>query len=232
MIGNDVVDLRYLDAPGYSNVRYLDRVCSSEEARAVRRSERPAQGLAVIWAAKEAAFKLMSQKFNREHFVPRDFVAALDDWKCSAASDFTMICDGVCSRIRVTVNDFWVHAVATLPGDYLVRWQVAEMTEVCSRDDVARTESVAQSESQAARVVARKLLAQNARQGALEFVGRIPRVKQASGNSQTAISLSHHGAYVAAAIAWSLSVDGETRDRQLAPVGSIAMGEKCFTCTA
>lgn len=226
MIGNDVVDLRYLDAPRYSNVRYLDRVCAPVEADAVRRSERPEQSLAIIWAAKEAAFKLMSQKFSRAHFVPRDFVGALGGSEFNAGIDFTMTCDGVCSRILVSVNESWVHAIATLPGDCVVCWRVSGMVEVCPSDAVAR------NESQVARVLARKLLSENGREGELQFAGRIPRVNDASGNSETGISLSHHGAYVAAVIAWSSGVDGGVRDRRWAPAGDIAMGAKCFTCTA
>lgn len=203
MIGNDVVDLRYFEPPAYSHVRYLDRVCSPAEARAVRRSDRPARSLAIVWAAKEAAFKLISQKFNRGHFVPRDFVAALYDQELDTGTDFTMSCGDVLSRIRVTTNECWVHAVATLPGDYFLRWRVQEMSECCSRDPAAG------AESQAVRLLARKLLNDSGREGGLVFLGRIPIVKKSSGASETAISLSHHGAFVAAAIAWSSRINGE-----------------------
>jgi phosphopantetheinyl transferase (holo-ACP synthase) len=226
MIGNDVVDLRYFESPAYTHVRYLDRVCSPGEARAVRRSDLPARSLAIVWAAKEAAFKLISQKFGRAHFVPRDFVAALHHQELDTGADFTMSSGGVSSRISVTTNECWVHAVATLPGDYFLRWRVEEMSGYCSSNAAAR------AESQAVRHLARKLLDESGREGVLEFFGRVPRVKKASTASETVISLSHHGAYVAAAIAWRSEGRRGTPDGQLAFRGGIMMGGKCSTCMA
>ena len=208
MLGNDIVDLEYWEPPKQQHVRYLERVCTSQEADAVRRSVNQVGALATTWASKEAAYKLFSKQFEISHFVPKQFEIQIEE------RDFGQIDKklsirfrGMQAEISIFSKEKWVHAVATLPA-MRIRWAARE-TERCFPDG-----RKARDESEAVRLLARDLLDGLHLHGVcLQFDGRVPRlVREDGGNSGMDISLSHHGAFVAAAVAWPA---GGTVSRQL-----------------
>src|ERR1700737_752566 len=79
LLENDIVDIDFCELPMHRHVRYLDRVCTAQEAVAIRCSVDPVRALATIWAAKEAAFKFFSQQLALIHFVPRKFGVQLQN---------------------------------------------------------------------------------------------------------------------------------------------------------
>jgi len=230
------VDLCFCESPVRQHYRYLDRVCTSEEARRVRNSPDPAKSLAVIWAAKEAAYKLLSKRLALEHFVPKRYVAQSENQAGQGIGNSLLIVYGrTQSEVAIFVEEKWVHAVASSPG-MEVRWKVCEIAG-CSLEGRR-----ASNESEAVRFLAKSLLEEIALIDViLQFDGRIPQLRSRSRSGSGSgsgsavnldVSLAHHGAFAAAAISvpagrsWS-------QDRESASFKTTPSSEAvCSTFTA
>lgn len=227
MIGNDIVDLQFFEQPARRPIEYLNRVCTATEARMVRNSENPSMSLGVVWAAKEAAFKLVCKELKVSHFVPREFEAV---WDGSHLRDlntsFNVSYSGVQIFADVHANEQWAHAIATFAQMSVLGWKVARIDESCGEQFAVHDESAA------ARSLARRFLAECGRKEALEFEGRIPVLKrQDGGASELGISLSHHGRYAAVAIGGSR---GEACPEEMVQKSMqvIRSREQCSICMA
>lgn len=216
MIGNDIVDLHYFDSPLYQHIRYLERICASDEADAVRKSEDAVRALTAVWAAKEAAYKLLSRNANLRHFVPRDFATDIPYRHSPGGPDELRVSYNG-TRVNVAIFDTgeWLHALATLPQCLDLHWKVQEIHTPPSGIITPR------DESDIARQLARELLCKSGLKDArMDFVGRIPMLHQGRLlGSEAAISLSHHGRFVAAALAWD---SGESQ-KQTESLGNLAV---------
>jgi len=79
MIGNDLVDLR--QAALESNWRrkgYLTRICTTEEQRLVLESAKPDEMLWLIWTMKEAACKIVQRSTGIRKYEPLNFSCSLN----------------------------------------------------------------------------------------------------------------------------------------------------------
>lgn len=66
LVGNDVVDLSDPRCRGRAqDERFVDRVCAAPEGQAVRSSRDPDLALWILWAGKEAAFKVVTKVLGR-----------------------------------------------------------------------------------------------------------------------------------------------------------------------
>lgn len=227
MVGNDILDLNFVDTPGYHHVGYLDHVCTPAESQAVRDSADPSRSLAVVWASKEAAFKLFSKRLScLRCFVPRQFVTQAENGApLDSATELTVTHGGISSVVAVSGTGQWVHAMATFVRGQAVAWAIQNIWQKSSDHVTTR------SESAAVRALARQLLLDcGFENAAIEFVGRTPRVtRKGLVCSNIGISLSHHGAFVSAAIA--LPAETSTRlSHRFLQVPS--WGAACSTCTA
>jgi phosphopantetheine--protein transferase-like protein len=200
LIGNDIVDLQYFESPRYQHIGYLERVCTAVEAREIRESENPARALAVVWAAKEAAYKLLSRELNLPHFGPHEFATDFDCRKSQGACSELKVSNGQ-ARIGVTTFETarWVHAVASFSRSTGLLWRVRRIRKPSLR------ETTPQDESLAARRLANEFLQEFGwKDVSVNFEGKIPMLTQRElACREMAISLSHHGRFVAAAIACS-----------------------------
>jgi phosphopantetheinyl transferase (holo-ACP synthase) len=229
LVGNDVVDLSFFDLPLYRHVRHLERVCAPDEERAVRQSECPSTGLAVVWAAKEAAYKLVSQPLQKRHFAPREFVTDFaESVLAKSGLELRVSYRGRQANVNVTVKPQWVHAMATFPGRKFVCWRVRQIANCAPHEHPGR------AESEAARVVAKELLADYGHEELLlEFAGRIPTLRRKSGNAgEMGVSLSHHGAFAAAAVVWPSGLLWEDTGAARQSKEVRFSGEECCTCIA
>jgi phosphopantetheinyl transferase (holo-ACP synthase) len=201
VIGNDIVDLHFFDSPAYRHVRYLDRVCTVAEAQGVRQSADPSTSLAIVWAAKEAAYKLHAKRSVHCRFVPQQFVTDIEN-RVGLVSNgkLIVIYAGMRTNVGISVTKRWVHAIATSPEDTALHWGVRGL-EQCFRDG-----RQARGESEAVRFLAAELLVNSGHEDlSLEFAGKIPKVmRKTGGHAGIDISLSHHGAFAGVAVAWSL----------------------------
>ena len=220
MVGNDIVDLQFFEAPPYRHVGYLDRICQPGEAESVRQSECAPRSLAAVWACKEAAFKLISRDSKQPHFVPREFVTDFGAFGFTALDRNRSVLHG---KTRVSVELFlgaqWIHAVATFPGQ-VARWRVAPIGHGPGSPASPR------AESEAARRLARELCLECGFESLKEAqeTGRAPFGRMHAARGDVAISLSHHGGFAAAAVAWT---SGQVvQDARSDP------RERCSTCTA
>lgn len=215
MVGNDIIDLQYLEWPPYQHIRYLERVCTPTEADAVRGSSNPARSLAAVWAAKEAAFKLLSRSYNLMHFVPRELVTdfALHN---SKSSELCVLHHRTQTNVSIFKTTQWLHAVAKSARCGALQWRVREIQKNAPHGITPANESVT------VRQLAKELLQESGvKDAALDFVGKIPTLRNAGRlDPDKSISLSHHGRFVAAAIAWTAS---ESLDQEVA-VSSLAPG--------
>jgi phosphopantetheine--protein transferase-like protein len=227
LIGNDIVDLQYVDSPSYQHVRFLDRICTSEETLQVRQALEPQKTLAAIWAAKEAAYKLFSKRSAHCYFVPRQFVTR----SANGAQEFFVTYESAAALVSVTATENCVHAVATWPEDLATR-----ITRVAIRETsrCVRGGRRASNESEAVRFLAAELLdVCSEREVVLEFARRVPRLRWKNGeNCELDISLSHDGAFAAVAISGPASRG--SFEGQWNPAASTAPNREgmCSTFTA
>lgn len=221
LIGNDIVDLQYFESPAYRHVGYLEKVCTPAEARAVRESSNPSRSLAFVWASKEAAYKLVSRDAKLRHFVPREFVTDFDRRKSQDSCDELRVSYGP-SQIRVTIFETarWVHAIAISSDNNGLHWRVQEIRKP------AFLEITPSDESEAVRQLAKELLKECGwKSVSLDFEGKIPTLRQDMLGGKKAISLAHHGGFVAAAIAWSSGNSGEQAETVCSSVIGVSLGE-------
>jgi phosphopantetheinyl transferase (holo-ACP synthase) len=228
LIGNDVVDLHFFDSPDYHHVNYLERTCTPEEARVIRHGPQPSKSLALVWASKEALYKLVSKQFAINGFVPRRFSVDVDQGTPLEACERLVVnYAGIPYNVAITATERWVHAVATFPEGQNVHWTLRAMERSFPH---ARPE---EGESKTVRALAMELLLKcGHKNAALEFVGRVPTLRTDNGLAGIDISLSHHGAYASAAIAWPLGdslIDAQVL-RGFVEVSSVE--GTCSTCTA
>ena len=104
-VGNDVVYRRDPHiAAHHLKRRFVDRVCSAEEAGRVRASREPGLLLWSLWAAKEAAYKAVVKLRPGTPFAHRRFVAA-ESLAAVRYEDLRL-------SLELETNEEWVHAVA------------------------------------------------------------------------------------------------------------------------
>lgn len=217
LVGNDIIDLQYLEWPPYQHIRYLERVCTPSEADAVRGSRNPARSLAAVWGAKEASFKLLSRARNLMHFVPREFVTDFAHRNSAPSCDELWVShQGTQASVSIFETTQWLHAVARFPRCRKLQWRVREIGKDSCHEANPADESIV------VRQLAKELiLVCGMKNVVLDSVGRIPTLRDAGPlGREKSVSLSHHGRFVAAAIAWTAS---ELSDQE-ETIGSLAPG--------
>jgi phosphopantetheinyl transferase (holo-ACP synthase) len=205
----------------------LDRICTFEEAEAVRRSVNPVRALAAFWASKEAAYKLFSKQLARCRFVPRQYVSQIENRDPAHIDEkLSILYADVQTEVSIFAGERWVHAVAASPA-MRVHWKVREI-EKCFVGNRKTS-----SESEAVRSLANDLLDELGLQDMrLLFDGRVPKLKHKGMNqSGFDVSLSHHGAFAAAAIAWPASYRRPLMSDDLDFAQTMLSEAVCSTCT-
>ncbi len=204
MLGNDVVDLHDPDAkPESFRARFDERVFAPVERRAIERDVRPLARRWAHWAAKEAAYKLAKQLdadfvFSPKALVPKFRAAiALPGDRAERSGQLGLpepIGKGIQElEVRSLETADFVHVVALPAG---ADWQ-AVVSAVEPVEDEA--ESSGAVRRLARRRIARDLGIESDRVS-IGGRGRIPMVEIDGAASPMAISLSHHGGWVACAM--------------------------------
>lgn len=121
-MGNDIVDLAAPGAIGKArDARFVKRVLTGEEQRALSNSENPDALLWAFWAAKEAAYKAISKQISGISSAPGRYSVMLNNGNLSVRSGHV---DGrvktpeglVC--IRIYIHEGHVHCIATTAGHH------------------------------------------------------------------------------------------------------------------
>lgn len=122
VVGNDVVDLSDPRCAGKSlSERFLSRVFAVEEGELIHGSRQPDRMLWLLWAAKEAAFKVVSKaRRSPPPFVHRAFAVSVGDlgdvgapptlW--SGQGSGIVRYDGWTIPFLAESTSDWIHAVA------------------------------------------------------------------------------------------------------------------------
>jgi hypothetical protein len=184
MVGDDVVDLGEPEAREDAlHPRFDARVFASAERAALAASAAPGRLRWILWAAKEAAFKLARKRDPRVAFAPSRFVVSLD-----ARLRGHVAWAGGAARVQVRVAGAAVHATAR-DGDPEGSGLARALARLAGGDDP----------SHAARELARRRSAQrlglDPRELCVVRRGGIPSLGLAAGGALD-LSLSHHGRFV------------------------------------
>ena len=104
-VGNDIVDLEAPEARNKST-RFMEKIFSPGETRAVQRSARPHTALWAFWAAKETAYKAISKAHPQADFSPKRFHAELSR---SNGNTLKGMVETPYGRVAVNVHIFQGH---------------------------------------------------------------------------------------------------------------------------
>lgn len=119
-VGNDVVDLKHPENQGKSrDARFIGRVFTGKERDRIAGAANPDTLLWALWAAKEAAFKVVSRDNPAACSTPRRYEILLDP---SGVSEAHLAGRAITPRgelaLRIVLTDDYVHAVsASTDGD-------------------------------------------------------------------------------------------------------------------
>lgn len=214
MLGNDVVDLFDVDArPETFHRRFDTRVFAPEERGAIAADPRPEALRWAHWGAKEAAYKLARQLDPKFVFSPARLVARFEVASRTPAGSFERrgrleLASGPPGRVQaIDLKSFetreWVHVVALAAGS---DWGAVVMAVEPLRSQLSDSEaSHAEDASLAVRRLALREIGHELELAAgrlsIGREGRIPTVELDGQATDFALSLSHHGRFVAFAMA-------------------------------
>lgn len=189
MVGNDVVDLRDPESRCESlHPRFDTRVFSEGERAAIGDADDSERVRWKLWAAKEAAYKLVRKFAPTTVFSPQLFQV-----KLSGDTGATVDHEDSCCTVRYTENDGALHAVATSgvaePSTVVTGWRRLEAGEIASGDPDAP--------SQAVRALLCERIAEQLGVAVSELEvrrqGRVPFLFVNGEPAPVDLSLSHHG---------------------------------------
>ena len=198
MVGNDVVDLLDSDSdPRALHPRFDGRVFTPAEREAIEASADPSEQRWRLWAAKEAAFKVLVKRQPGHGFAPRCFEVSLALEACGGEAGEhlragVVECAGEQISVRVARVDGALHAVATSAGDGAGLCGFRRLPGGEPRDPHAP--------GRAARALAIEAVAQrlgvSPEKLEIRKRGRVPELWCAGAQLEADLSLSHHGAVV------------------------------------
>ena len=189
MLGNDVVDLKDPETQaGMQHPRFDLRVFAQEERARIARSGAPERLRWIMWAAKEAAYKVARKLDARAVFAPSRFVVRADERLRGEVE----LPEGRRIPLVVRADAEFVHAIASDRADF-----ERELVEGLG----ALGPCTARDESRRAREFATLGLARElgrpAEQLSIEKRGRIPQLLLAGVDAAVDLALSHHGRFAA-----------------------------------
>lgn len=185
MVGNDVVDLCDPETSvGALHPRFDGRVFAPAEREALLGSEAPHRLRWTLWAAKEAAFKLVRRLDPAARFSPASFEVRLDERAVHHAGRWI--------PVRVSEQDDRVHAVASYTPS-AARGFVEPLAALPGADPGCAARALALR-------AAVTLLAAPADRLSVGSDGRLPLLLLDEAPAPFVLSLSHHGRFVACAL--------------------------------
>lgn len=186
MVGNDVVDLADAEVgSGPVHPRFDQRVFAPSERAMLRASPVRSRLRWMLWAAKEAAYKLAVKRGAKVGFSPSRFVVELD-----AALRGTVRHESGTASVFLCVDGQAVHAIATDAAADPARIVCAFVRASEPADPSAEARALA------ARTLAERL-GEPETAVRIGSRGRIPTARVEGRGEPLDLSLSHHGRFVA-----------------------------------
>jgi phosphopantetheinyl transferase (holo-ACP synthase) len=182
MVGNDIVDLTDPEArTGGLHPDFDRRVFACAERETLRSSGAPNRLRWMLWAAKEAAYKVVKKLDPRVVFSPSRFMVRLDETLCGDVTH-----DGRRVSVALQGESEWVHAIAT--DDESTRPRILSGIAVTVAP---------QDASNAVRALAIRALAERLETAPEDLSitrrNRVPSVQVRGAPAPLDLSLSHHG---------------------------------------
>jgi hypothetical protein len=148
LIGNDLVDLRAREAAGKSgDARFVKRVFTAREAELVASSASPDTALWMLWAAKEAAYKVARKLAPDVIFAHSRYEVIPDEGALDPGGVGTSVLrsgrvslsglaglDDACFPVEWRLSPTFVHCIAMSAGGDFHSLRIA----ISARDDVDR----------------------------------------------------------------------------------------------
>jgi phosphopantetheinyl transferase len=224
MVGNDVVDLRDQDAKLEFRPRFDARVFCDEELASLDASPDRARRRWQLWAAKEAAYKVVVKSDSATIFSPSRFRVRVSREGAAGEDAETGVVEFLdrVLPVRVVVRDDVVHAVVGTDRQRLVpgaldtgALDMGALVVGEKRIDTAEVGGHSpDAESRAVRRFATERLAGKLRVDGTEIEirkqGRIPELWANGRRAAADLSLSHHGDVVG----FACELGGATRVRR------------------
>lgn len=220
LTGNDIVDITLPETLGKAfDTRYINHICAEKEGNFIASSSDRHTSLWAIWAAKEAAFKVVKKTDPKLGFSPKKYLV---DYLGLNAPAKNQPLKGAVSYNNYLVSVEWfitceyVHCAAIwsdrlrLPDNLRAAiWNMNDKNFYSTDQEFSTREmlSIRSKESRQVRILTKKLLSDNEVKN-VEIVrdlidGRLgpPYVLQAGLRcAKYDISMSHHGRFRAATI--------------------------------
>lgn len=190
MIGNDVVDLTDPETQtGATHPRFDERVFAESELELLSVSGARNRLRWMLWAAKEAAYKVARKIDPRTVFSPSRFVVRLDETLSGevAVGDQTL-------RLQLREEAASVHAIVT--SDDPARLEVLSGTEAIEVGSAPVDAAGNAARTLAIETVAKHLGTEPGRLTIVK-VDRVPRILDGGRDTGLDLSISHHGRFVA-----------------------------------
>lgn len=211
LVGNDIVDLKTLDALNYpKNLRFVRRVLCEQEQQVFFAHSNSIPLFWMFWAAKEAVFKIIKKIDPHATFSHRSFQVTIEWDNLETASGLVTYREEI-HPVTFTITPEWVHCIAT-NGNHFgnIAYQVSANNEItCDPSDFTPDEmaSIFSSESFLVRMLVKNIF--RAHNGTNCEVRRRPLIKkfgppeiwcQGEKKRDIDVSMSHDGNYCAALI--------------------------------
>ncbi len=192
-VGDDVVDLEEPGAPGaHLRERFVRRICSDSERAALEASRDPAELIWRLFAAKEAAYKVVARLAGGLPFAHRRFVVAAD-LRTVRYEDLSL-------ELATTGGGGWVHAVATVGRAPTLIRAIERLREGNDPSAAARRLLVRTVAETVGRDPSSLTVARDPVRDAWDGLGP-PRLLVPGSRRSVAVSLSHDGRFVSCAAA-------------------------------
>lgn len=187
-IGNDIVDLGKARTESNSKRKgYLEKICTENEQQLIHQAKDSFQLLWVLWTMKESTYKIINRNTGLRNYAPLSFQCELSQLTATEATG-TIICYGQLFHSHTTLKDGYIHSVAaSLPA------QLEKVNIMYPANSKSYKEEFNQS------AVAYQLHKNTA---------GLPEMTHRTEGTRHAVSVSHHGRYLAIAYSDSpLSAD-------------------------
>lgn len=203
LVGNDIVDLRDPESrPEALHAGFDARVFTSEEREALSASACRHSLRWTLWAAKESAYKLAKKLDPTVRFLWRSFsVSRIGEGRVGEGPMLVNSLDGPVDLVDVRVDrtDDYVHAIATLAVETLVRGN--PYGHRCARAGTERLKTTESDASRTVRDAARIAIASSVELPSEQIrIGAhrgVPVALWRNRRLPVDLSLSHHGRFVA-----------------------------------
>lgn len=134
MIGNDIVDIAIAMAESNPlRLGWIDKVFATSERELIFGCDAPLQTIWLLWAMKEASYKVYNRSSGKIFYAPHRFICELQELNAYSATG-TVTFDGYEFFTKSTISPRFLHSVATMVQDEVPQINIRPLS--VSRSDM------------------------------------------------------------------------------------------------